>query len=173
MDLALAARVEAVLNAHVAYLLSASWVRGDTGWRPPGETRERSQEVAVVEQLAKDKADLESMDRRAGARSRAVLRRMSPTSIIRFVGAHFHLSEGEVTGRDRHRDIALARHLAMYIIRKVLRLSFTRIGRLFGKRDHTSVMSAVQKIDAQRFTCQEVGDHLASLVFLDGQKAAS
>jgi chromosomal replication initiation ATPase DnaA len=73
----------------------------------------------------------------------------------------------DLRGADRHKDIALGRHIAMYLIRLALGLSFPRIGRIFNRRDHSSVISAVRKIEAQRFTCAEVRTQLAALVLLD------
>jgi chromosomal replication initiation ATPase DnaA len=46
--------------------------------------------------------------------------------------------------------VAFARHVAMYLCKQRLKCSFPELGRAFGNRDHTTVMSAVRKIEAQR-----------------------
>jgi chromosomal replication initiator protein len=52
---------------------------------------------------------------------------------------------------DRHKTVALARAVAMYICRAFVRPgpSYPEIGRAFGK-DHTTVMKAVQSIEERR-----------------------
>jgi len=66
--------------------------------------------------------------------------------IIRRTARFFTVEPDELLGPDRHHLIVHARHVAMYLARKRTRMSFPEIGRAFGKRDHTTVMSAVTKI---------------------------
>jgi chromosomal replication initiation ATPase DnaA len=129
--------------------------------------RHHTQDDAVAVQLERDRTALRAMDRTPTAFRLGQLRRMSPTGIILLVAQRFHLSSDDLRGADRHKDIALGRHIAMYLIRLALGLSFPRIGRIFNRRDHSSVISAVRKIEAQRFTCAEVRTQLAALVLLD------
>ena len=51
----------------------------------------------------------------------------------------------DLVSRNRHKNIAGARHEIMYWIRKRLNWSFPEIGRLF-ERDHTSVIAACRKV---------------------------
>lgn len=53
-----------------------------------------------------------------------------------------------LTGQDRHKSVAFARHAAMYLCRHRAHASYPEIARAFD-RDHTSVMSAVKKIKAR------------------------
>lgn len=57
---------------------------------------------------------------------------------IRFVDALY--------GRDRHLCVSMARHELQAWLKRNVRMSFPEIGRLFG-RDHTTILSACQKID--------------------------
>jgi hypothetical protein len=50
-------------------------------------------------------------------------------------------------GRDRHKSIAAARHVAMWVTRKRYAMSFPDIGAVFGGRDHTSAMSACRRVE--------------------------
>ena len=52
-------------------------------------------------------------------------------------------------GPDRHVTIARARHVAMFLARKLTRESFPELGGYFGSRDHTTVIAAVRKIEEQ------------------------
>jgi len=168
MDLALVTRFDAVLTAHLTYLLAADWRREELGWVSPWDpTRAYTMEIAVAEQLERDRKAMRAMDNGPMVFRLAQLRRMSPMGILLLVARHLHLSVDDLRGRDRHKDIALGRHIAMYLVHRALRLSYPRIARVFNRQDHSSVMSAVRKIEAQRFTCAEVRTQLAALVLLD------
>jgi chromosomal replication initiator protein len=58
----------------------------------------------------------------------------------------FGISEKELRGKRQTKNRATARHCAMYLIHKLMDLSYTEIGEEFKKRDHSSVMYGVKKI---------------------------
>jgi chromosomal replication initiator protein len=66
--------------------------------------------------------------------------------ILLAVCRHFELTLQELLGRDKHRRLAFARQVAMWLCRQRLGLSYPELGRLFG-RDHSTILSAVNKID--------------------------
>ena len=74
-----------------------------------------------------------------------------------------HLRSIDLTSKDRHKSVAFARHVAMYLCKQRLKCSFPEIGRAFGNRDHTTVMSAVRKIESQRDTDPQVRAHIEAL----------
>ena len=76
---------------------------------------------------------------------------------------HFHLRSIDLTSKDRHKSIAFARHVAMYLCKQRLKCSFPELGRAFGNRDHTTVISAVRKVEALRTSDPEVRAHLEAL----------
>lgn len=88
---------------------------------------------------------------------------LSVEEIQRAVCHHFHLRSTDLTSKDRHKSVAFARHVAMYLCKQRLKCSFPEIGRAFGNRDHTTVMSAVRKIEAQRDSDPQVRAHLEAL----------
>ena len=53
----------------------------------------------------------------------------------------------ELTGESRKAPLATARHTAMYLLYKELTIPYEQVGRLFGGRDHTTIMHAVEKIE--------------------------
>lgn len=59
----------------------------------------------------------------------------------------FNIDVAEITGRRRPANIVLARQVAMVVARRKTTLSLQEIGRLFGGRDHGTVMHAMQVID--------------------------
>jgi chromosomal replication initiator protein len=48
-------------------------------------------------------------------------------------------------GKSRQRPLVAARQIAMYVFRDITDLSYPAIARLFGGRDHTTVIHAVDK----------------------------
>lgn len=75
---------------------------------------------------------------------RAVLRRFYGVTIS-------DLKSGRRTAK-----VVLPRQIAMYICRHVTNKSFPDIGRRFGDRDHTTVLSAVNKIERLRKADPEI-----------------
>jgi chromosomal replication initiator protein len=83
--------------------------------------------------------------------------------IQRVVCHHFKLKSGDLLSKDRHKSIAFARHVAMYLCKARLKASYPEIGRAFGNRDHTTVISAVRKVEALKTSDPEVRAHLDAL----------
>jgi chromosomal replication initiator protein len=87
----------------------------------------------------------------------------SVDDIQRIVCHHFKLRTSDLLSKDRHKSVAFARHVAMYLCKQRLKCSFPELGRAFGNRDHTTVMSAVRKVEALRADDAEVRAHLEAI----------
>ncbi len=83
--------------------------------------------------------------------------------IQRIVCHHFKLRSADLLSKDRHKSVAFARHVAMYLCKQRLKCSFPELGRAFGNRDHTTVMSAVRKVESLRTSDPEVRAHLEAI----------
>ena len=88
---------------------------------------------------------------------------MSVEDIQKAVCGHFRLSNSDLLSKDRHKSVAFARQVAMYLCRQRLKCSFPELGRAFGNRDHTTVMSAVRKVEGLRGSDPEVRAHLEAI----------
>jgi len=64
--------------------------------------------------------------------------------VIRKVAIAFNITPKELLGPRRHRMILRPRQVAMFLARKVGKLSFPQIGLAFGGRDHTTVLHACE-----------------------------
>ncbi len=73
-------------------------------------------------------------------------RTLSSSHIIETVARHYNLSLEILKGRDRSKDVALARQVAMYLIREETDASLPAIGEALGDRDHTTVMYGCEKV---------------------------
>ena len=61
---------------------------------------------------------------------------------------HFGIHPTQLASPDRHKMVALARHLVVYFARRATDLSYPEIGRELGGRDHATIMSSNAKIQA-------------------------
>ncbi|MDD5338939.1 MAG: chromosomal replication initiator protein DnaA [Dehalococcoidales bacterium] len=71
---------------------------------------------------------------------------VTPTMIIEAVADSFQLSRDALVGRERDKDTALARRLAMYLIRQETNYSLDQIGQALGNRDAAAVTNACKKV---------------------------
>ena len=74
---------------------------------------------------------------------------MNEQKIINIVAEYYSLTPDLLVGKSRTGQVALARHIAMYVIRKDLDISLEKIGEMFGGRDHTTVINAVGHVDKE------------------------
>ena len=65
------------------------------------------------------------------------------------VGKYFNVSPQDLRGAKRSNDVTFPRQIAMYLCRNVAQMSLPQIGIYFGKRDHTTVMHACNKIEKE------------------------
>lgn len=72
---------------------------------------------------------------------------LTEKKVVDTVADYYGLTSQQLQGRIRTRQISLARHIAMYLIRSLLDTPFLKIGFIFGGKDHSTVMSAVEKVD--------------------------
>lgn len=74
---------------------------------------------------------------------------MSVADIQRLVAASYGLTVAELKGASQQHRIAHPRQLAMWLARRHTGRSAAEIGRLFGDRDHTTVLHAFRAVDAR------------------------
>ncbi len=80
--------------------------------------------------------------------------------IADFVG----FSVEEIKGKSRQRPLVTARQTAMYVVRELTELSYPAIARLFGGRDHTTVIHAVDKTQRVIKERKEVYEQVTQLI---------
>jgi chromosomal replication initiator protein len=86
--------------------------------------------------------------------------------IQRKIAAHYCVGLTDLIGKRRTQNIALARHVAMYLCRKLTSLSYPEIGALFGGRDHSTVIHANRTIEERMQSTPSFKSELASLAKL-------
>jgi len=66
--------------------------------------------------------------------------------ILDTVAEAYRVEPSELRSQKRSQDLALPRHIAMYLAHELTQMSFPRIGTAFGNRKHTSAIYAIKKI---------------------------
>ncbi len=74
---------------------------------------------------------------------------ISAKQIIERTARHFQISLDDILGPKRDKDIVIPRQVAMYILRSELHLSFPKIARELGRKDHTTAIHSVEKIEKE------------------------
>ncbi len=70
-------------------------------------------------------------------------------AIQREVASYFEVKLHDLKGPKRHRAVAHPRLIAMYLSRQLTQMSYPEIGSRFGGKDHSTVISAVRKIESK------------------------
>lgn len=80
---------------------------------------------------------------------------LDPKRIISLVADSLQLPVKVITGNKRDRKIVFARQVAMYLVRELTGCSYPALGKLFGGKDHSTAMYAVNKIETLQADDQE------------------
>jgi len=71
-------------------------------------------------------------------------------SIIELVTTQFGVSKGDLVGKGGSRRVNRARHVAMYLCRKLTDASLIEIARGFGRKDHSTVIYGIKRVEKER-----------------------
>ena len=67
--------------------------------------------------------------------------------IIETVCNHYNVSLSSVSSRSRKKEFVMARQVSMYLAQKYTKMPASRIGKLVGGRDHSTVIHSCSKIE--------------------------
>jgi len=74
---------------------------------------------------------------------------LSSKQVIEKTARHFQLPIDDIVGPKRDKDIVVPRQVAMYLLRNELHLSFPKIAKELGRKDHTTAIHSVEKIQKE------------------------
>ena len=83
-------------------------------------------------------------------------REITPTLIINIVSEHFGVKPEDIMSKKRNSEFVLPRQIVMYLCRELTETSYVDIGKLLGKKDHTTVMHGVKKITGEMAVNEEL-----------------
>lgn len=73
-------------------------------------------------------------------------REITPQLIIEVVSEHFHISVDQMISKNRSRDIAKPRQIAMYLCKNMTSSPLDSIGQLLGGRDHSTIIHGIKSV---------------------------
>jgi len=71
---------------------------------------------------------------------------VTTTNVIRAVCDYYHVSEKDLLGKKKNREIAEPRQICVYLITELMTLPLVSVGQAMGGRDHTTVIHARDKV---------------------------
>lgn len=72
---------------------------------------------------------------------------LTPKQVIDKTARYFRIEPAIITGSKRDKHIVVPRQIAMYLLRSELHMSFPRISTELGRKDHTTAIHSVEKIE--------------------------
>ena len=91
---------------------------------------------------------------------------LTPEVIMDMVAKHYCVQISDLLGKKRTRNIARPRQIAMALTKELAELSLAATGKVFGDRDHTTVMHAIKAVDKLREEDEEVRQDYQDLLRL-------
>ena len=76
---------------------------------------------------------------------------------------HYRIRMADMHSARRARAVARPRQIAMYLAKQLTPRSLPEIGKMFGGRDHTTVMHAVRRVDELRAADAAFNDDVENL----------
>lgn len=90
-------------------------------------------------------------------------REISPLLIINVVAEHFNISKEDITSKKRNSEYVLPRQIIMYLCRHLTETSLQTIASLLGKKDHTTVIHGVEKIEDKLKTDEDLFNKIETI----------
>ncbi|MEM6609208.1 MAG: chromosomal replication initiator protein DnaA [Pseudomonadota bacterium] len=89
---------------------------------------------------------------------RSADRKVTIDEIMKKTCEHYNIRQSDMIGPSRARNVARPRQMAMYLCKKLTTRSLPEIGRKFGKRDHTTILHGVRRIEELMATDSQIAD---------------
>jgi len=82
-------------------------------------------------------------------------------AIKQAVAAHYGLEATDL--ESKRRAVARPRQVAMYLARNLTKASLPTIGHHIGRRDHTTILYGIRRIDALKATNRKLGNEIRKI----------
>lgn len=90
-------------------------------------------------------------------------RHLTARQVVEKTAKYFSLNVDDLIGPKRDKEIVVPRQIAMYIIRSELHLSFPKIARELGRKDHTTAIHSVEKINKEQSYDPELREAISAI----------
>ena len=91
------------------------------------------------------------------------VREITPALIIDVVAEHFNVPKEEITSKKRNSEYVLPRQIIMYLCRNMIDMSQQSIANLLSKKDHTTIIHGIKKIDEKLATDEDLRNKIETI----------
>ncbi len=88
---------------------------------------------------------------------------VSAEKVLKSVQKFYHIPIEDLVSKKRNREIIRPRHVAMYILYKVVGMSYPEIGRELGGKDHSTIMHGSKAIEKEVVISKQLKDEIELL----------
>ena len=88
---------------------------------------------------------------------------LSAKQIIDRVSKYYQVPIEDILGPKRDKDIVVPRQVAMYILRSELHLSFPKIAKELSRKDHTTAIHSIDKIEKQFHLDSDIREAISAI----------
>lgn len=88
----------------------------------------------------------------------------NPSKIMEIVCKIYNIKVADVVGNSRKKNIAMCRHVIMYIMREHHKMPLKDIGNFLGNRDHATVLNGIEKVKTLKMNDKEFAQLISSIV---------
>lgn len=88
---------------------------------------------------------------------------LSPDDIIDTVCKYFDITRQDIIGKKKSKDVVEPRMIAIYLINEILEIPLVSIGKIFGGRDHTTIMHSRDKISDELKTSHKIKSFVSEI----------
>ena len=88
---------------------------------------------------------------------------LTPEQIIETVCKYFDITKQDIIGKKKSKDVVEPRMIAIYLISEILEIPLVSIGKIFGGRDHTTIMHSRDKISDQLKTSHKIQSFVSEI----------
>jgi len=105
--------------------------------------------VVFYQDVKKDKINTQKLEEIINEVSRVTTKNISANDVVKTVAEFFEISPTDLIAKCKKKEVVEPRQITMYLLREMLNLSYPFIGERLGKRDHTTVIHACEKISRE------------------------
>ncbi len=94
----------------------------------------------------KERVDLEEVEMFFSQKKDRRAKKITPNDVIKAVCSYYNIKQSQLKGQTRTDTVVLPRQVAMFILRKELQCKLEDVAKILKRKDHTTVIHAVNKV---------------------------
>ncbi|MDP1706637.1 MAG: chromosomal replication initiator protein DnaA [bacterium] len=119
--------------------------------------------IIFYQQYKNEVIDLKKIESIINETTKTCAQNITISDVIKTVGDFFEVSIEDLINKGRRQEIVEPRQITMYLLRDMLKMSYPSIGEKLGKRDHTTVIHACEKIEQEMSVNQAINQKILNI----------